>query len=128
MKMYISLSSTTIQPRLSGQIRSATHPVHVTVHLPLDLLPSRPFVHEPEDLPVCPKGVGRFDACEPPPTLPSTLIYHPLKEGLEGAARDSFHHLGSILSCIFTITVKRVSLMIRRQIERMVCNAVTTCT
>jgi hypothetical protein len=46
-----------------GQTRSATHPMHVTVHLPLNLLPSRPFVHEPENLPVCPERASRLNAC-----------------------------------------------------------------
>ena len=60
--------------RLSGQTGNATYPMHMTVHLPLDLLSSRSFVHEPEDFPVCPERAGRLDACKPPSTLPLTLI------------------------------------------------------
>jgi len=48
--------------------------VHVTVHLPLDLLSSRLFVHKLEDLLVCPKRASRLDASKPPLTLPLTLI------------------------------------------------------
>jgi hypothetical protein len=47
-----------IRPRLSGYTGNAAHPMYVTVHLPLDLLSSRSFVHEPEDLPVCPERAG----------------------------------------------------------------------
>ena len=77
--------------------------MHVAVHLPLDLLSIRSFVHEPEDLPVCPERAGRLDACKPPPTLSSTLIQNLIEEGLESAATDSLHHLGRILSYIFTV-------------------------
>jgi hypothetical protein len=85
----------------------------VTGPLPLDLLSRRSFVHEPEDLPVCPERAGRLDACKPPPTLPLTLIQHPFEEGLEGAARDGLHHSRRILSYILAIPVKRVRSAIR---------------
>lgn len=87
--------------------------MHVTVYLPLDLLSSRSFVHEPEDLPVCPERAGRLDACKPPPTLPLTLIQHPFEEGLEGTARDGLHHPDRILSYILAIPVKRIISAIR---------------
>jgi len=80
--------------------------MHVTVHLPLDLLSIRLFVHEPEDLPVCPERTGRLDAGKPPPTLPLTLIQHPFEEGFEGTARDGLHHPGRILSYIFAVPRK----------------------
>ena len=80
--------------------------MHVTVHPPLDLLSIRSFVHEPEDLPVCPKRTGRLDARKSPPTLPLTLIQYPFEEGLEGTARDGFYHQGRILSYILAIPVK----------------------
>ena len=82
--------------------------MYLTIHLALDLLASGPFVYKPENLPVCPEGVGRLDACKPPPTLPPTLIKHLFEEGLESAARDGLHDLGGILSNIFTVPVKRV--------------------
>src|SRR6187402_2577087 len=97
-----------IRTGLSQQRGNATHPMHVTVHLPLDLLSSRSLVHEPEDFPVCPERTGRLDACKPPPTLSLTLIQHPFEEGLEGTARDGLHYLGRILSYILAIPVKRV--------------------
>ena len=87
--------------------------MHLTVQLPLDLLPSRSFVHEPEDLPVCPERAGRLDARKPPPTLPLTLIQHPFEEGLERPARDGLYYPGRILSYIFAVPLKRVSSAIR---------------
>ena len=87
--------------------------MHVTVYLPLDLLSSRSFVHEPEDLLVYPKRASRLDAGKPPPTLPLTLIQHLFEEGLEGTARDGLHCPGRILSYILAIPVKRVKLAIR---------------
>jgi hypothetical protein len=87
----------------------------VAVHLPLDLLSLRAFVHEPEDLPVRPERAGRLDAGKPPPTLPLTLVQHPFEEGLEGPARDGLHHPGRILSYISAVAVKRVSSAIRQQ-------------
>jgi hypothetical protein len=84
--------------------------MHVTVHLPLDLLSSCLFVHEPEDLLVCPERAGRLDAGKPPPTLPLTLIQHPFEEGLEGTARDGLHYPGRILLYILAVLVKRVRL------------------
>jgi hypothetical protein len=81
--------------------------MYFTVDLALNLLTSRPFVYELEDLPAHPEGVGRLDACKPPPTLPSTLIRRIIKEGL--------HHLGRILSYIFTVPLARVRSAIRRQ-------------
>jgi hypothetical protein len=89
--------------------------MHVTVHLPLNLLPSRSFVHELEDLLVCLKRASRLDAYKPPPTLPLTLIQHPFEEGLKSVARDSLHHLGRILSYIFAVPLKRVRSTIRQQ-------------
>jgi len=89
--------------------------MHITVYLSLDLLPSCLFVHEPEDLPVCPECAGRLNSCKPPPTLPPTLIQYPFEEGLESAARDSLHHLGRILSYIFTVPLERVRLIIHQQ-------------
>jgi len=97
-----------IRTRLSGQTGNATHPIHVTVHLPLDLLSSRSFVHEPEDLPVYPERASRLDTRKPPPTLPLTLIQYPFEEGLEGTARDGLYYPGRILSYILAIPVKRV--------------------
>ena len=88
--------------------------MHMAVHLPLDLLSIRSFVHEAEDLPVCPKRAGRLDAGKSPPTLPLTLVQYPFEEGLEGTARDSLHRPGRILSYIFAVPVKRVSSMIRQ--------------
>ena len=82
--------------------------MHITVYLPVDLLPSLLFVHEPEVLLVCPVCAGRLDVCKPPPTLPPTLIQHPFEEGLKSAARDSLHHLGRILSYIFAVPLERV--------------------
>jgi hypothetical protein len=70
--------------------------MNLTVHFALDLLTSRPFVYEPEDLLVCLEGVGQLDTCKPPPTLLSTLTQYPFEEGLESAARDGLHHLGRI--------------------------------
>ena len=102
-----------IRSRLSGQTGNTTYPMHVTVHLPLDLLSIRLFVYEPEDLPVCPEGAGRLDAGKPPPTLPLTLIQYPFEEGFEGAARDGLHQPGRILSYIFAIPSKRVRSAIR---------------
>lgn len=87
--------------------------MHVTVHLPLNLLPSRSFVHELEDLLVCPKRASRLDAYKPPPTLPLTLIQHPFEEGLESTARDGLQYLDRILSNIFVGPLKRVRLTIR---------------
>ena len=89
--------------------------MHVTVHLPLDLLSIRLFVYEPEDLPVCPECAGRLDARKPPPTLPLTLVQHPFEKGLEGTARDGLHHLGRILSYILAIPVKSVRSAIQWQ-------------
>ena len=86
--------------------------MHVTVYLPLDLLPSRSFVHKPEDFLVCPKRAGRLDAGKPPPTIPLTLVQRLFGEGLEGAARDSLHYPGRILLYIFAVPVKRVRLAI----------------
>jgi hypothetical protein len=63
-----------IRFRLSGQTGNATYLMYVTVYLPLDLLPSRSFVHEPEDLLVCPERASRLDTCKPPLTLLLTLI------------------------------------------------------
>jgi hypothetical protein len=99
-----------IRFRLSGQTGNATYPIHVTVHLPLDLLPSRSFVHEPEDLLVCPERASRLDTYKPPLTLPLTLIQHLFEEGLKGTARDGLHYLGRILSYILVIPVKSVRL------------------
>jgi hypothetical protein len=48
--------------------------MHVTVYLSLNLLSSRSFIHEPEDLLVYPERAGRLDAGKPPLTLPLTLI------------------------------------------------------
>ena len=93
---------------MSVQTGNATYLVYVTVHLPLDLLSSRSFVHEPEDFPVCLERAGRLDAYKPPPTLPLTLIQHPFEEGLKGTARDGLHHLGRILSYILAIPVKSI--------------------
>ena len=87
--------------------------MHFTVHLALDVLTSHPFVDEPEDHLVCPKGVGRLDAYKPPPTLPTKLIQHPLEEGLKSAARDGLYYLVRILSYIFTVPLKRVKSTIR---------------
>jgi hypothetical protein len=87
--------------------------MHLTVDLALGFLTSRPFVYEPEDLPVCSEGVGRLDACKPPSTLPSTLIQHPFEEGLESTARDGLQYLDRILSNIFVGPLKRVRLTIR---------------
>ena len=99
-----------------GRPRSGTHPMHVTVYLPPDLLPSRSFVHKPEDLPVCPKRAGRLDACKPPPTLPLVLVQHPFEEGLEGTARERLHRPGGILSHILAVPVhSRVRSAIRWQ-------------
>jgi hypothetical protein len=89
--------------------------MHITVYLPIDLLPSRLFVHEPEDLLVCPECADRLDACKPPPTLPPTLIQHLFEEGLESAARDSLHHLGRIFSYIFAVPLERVRSTIQQQ-------------
>jgi hypothetical protein len=97
---------------LSGQTRHTTHPVYMAVYLPLDLLSLRVFVHEPEDLLVCPERTGRLNAGKPPLTLPLTLVQHPFEEGLEGPARDGLYHPGRILLYIFAILVKRVSLAI----------------
>jgi hypothetical protein len=106
--MFYQLLSTIIRTRLSRQTGNATHLIHLTVYLPLNLLSSRSFVHEPEDLLVYPERASRLDAYKPPPTLPLTLIQHLFKEGLKGTARDGLHHLGRILSYILTIPVKRV--------------------
>jgi hypothetical protein len=98
---------------LSGETRSATYPVYITVHLSLNLLPSRSFVYKPEDLPVCPEYTGRLDTGKPPPILPLTLIQYPFEEGLKGMARDSLYYPGRILLYIFAVPVKRVRLAIR---------------
>jgi hypothetical protein len=84
--------------------------MHITVYLPIRL-----FIHQPEDLPVCPECADRLDACKPPPTLPPALIQHPFKEGLESVARDSLYHLGRILLYIFAIPLERVRLTIQQQ-------------
>src|ERR1700742_744157 len=97
-----------IRTGLSRQTRSGTHPMHVTVYLPLNLLPSRSFVHKPEDLPICPERASRPDTSKPPPTLPLALIQYPFEEGLKSTARDSSHHPARILSYIFAIPLKRV--------------------
>jgi hypothetical protein len=110
MRTFISLLFTIIRTRLRGQTRSGIHPMHVTAYLSLDLLPSRSFVHEPEDLLVCPERAGRLDTGKPLPTLPLTLIQHPFEEGLESAARDGLHYPGRILSYILAILLKRVKL------------------
>lgn len=78
----------------------------MTVHLPLDLLSSCLFVHELENLLVCPKGAGRLDTCKPPLTLPLTLIQHLFEEGLEGTAGDGLYYSGRILSYILAIPIE----------------------
>jgi hypothetical protein len=82
--------------------------MYITVYLPLDLLSSRSFIYEPEDLPVYPERTGRLDARKPPATLPLMLIQYPFKEGLKGTARDGLYHPGRILLYILAIPVKRV--------------------
>jgi hypothetical protein len=77
--------------------------MYLTVDLTLNLLTSCPFMYEPEDLPVCPEGVGRLDASKPPSTLPSTLIQHPVEEGLKSSGRDGLHHLDWVSSYIFAV-------------------------
>jgi hypothetical protein len=77
--------------------------MHVTGQLPQDLLPSHSLMHEPEDLLVCSKRMGRLNACKPPSTLPPALIQHPFKEGFKSAARDGLHHPGRILSYILAL-------------------------
>lgn len=99
-----------IRFRLSEQTGNTTYPIHITVHLPLDLLPSRSFVHEPEDLLVCPERASRLDTCKPPLTLPLTLIQYLFEEGLKSTARDSLYYLSRILSYILTIPMKSVRL------------------
>jgi len=89
--------------------------MHITVYLPIDLLPSRLFIHKPEDLSVCPECADRLNAYKPPPTLPPTLIQHPFKEGLKSAARDSLYHLGRILLYIFAVPLERVRSTIQQQ-------------
>jgi hypothetical protein len=48
--------------------------MYITVYFPINLLPSRLFIYEPEDLLVCPECANRLNAYKPPPTLPPTLI------------------------------------------------------
>jgi hypothetical protein len=97
----------------AGRQRSGTHPMYMPVYLPPDLLPSRSFVHEPEDLLVCPERASRLDAYKPPPTLPLMLIQYPFEEGLKSTAREGLYHPGRVLSYIFAVPVKRVRLAIR---------------
>jgi hypothetical protein len=55
-------------------MKRTTYPMYITVCLSIDLLASRPFIYEPEDLPVCPERAGGLDAGTPPSILLLTLI------------------------------------------------------
>jgi hypothetical protein len=100
---------------LNGQTGNTIHPIYIIVYLPLDLLSSYSFIHEPEDLPVYPEYTGQLDTCKSPPTLPLTLIQYPFEEGLEGTVRDGLYYPDRILSYILIISIKRVRLAIREQ-------------